>query len=775
MKNTTSETIGARACFFLAMVIAVLVWCSIQHARPPAASKHREPLSEFSAIRAMVYLGDIAKEPHPIASAENARVREYLINSIRALGMQVQTQSAVGLHSRGNGGAIGTVHNVIGRMPGTTPGKALLLMAHYDSVAKGAGAADDGASVAAILEVLRVLKMGPPLRNDVIVLFTDGEEVGLLGAEAFVSENPWAKDVGLALNFEYRGNGGPFLMFETTNDNGALVNGLSATSHPVANSLFYEIYKLLPNDTDMTVLKRYGIAGMNFAAIEGGSFYHTKLDSANGVSQESIQHSGEIMLDLAKHFGNISLNSIRAPNRVYFDFPGLGLVSYPVAWALPLLGIVVLAFATVITLGVRNGKVSIRRCIGATFLFLLVAILLAVIVQLTWSAISMMHPDYGAMVDPYNSQWYLLMFVALTIGCYIHILLGVRKWISHLEIACGAIGCWVLLLLAASVLVPGATYLLTWPLLPVLVVLAVLFSRYGNRILVNQRAALLLMAAVPALLIFSPLLRFIYIAVTARMISVVVLLLVLLLGIMTPMLSMLVRRHVLGLSLLATAGMFLVIASIASRFDADHPRPDNLFFAQDGNSGKAFWLSSDSRLDGWTKNFFPVNSVRKVVPEIFGDEDWKLWASSAPHIDAKAPSIKILEDRLGPEGRTLRLRIKSQRMAPELSVVIEDATVMNARVEGRSFTTTPQQNWYVNAFGFPSDGIRVDLTLKDSSRGKVRVTDRTEGLPGANVGERLPDSMNSAFGRGNTTQLVNTLVLRGVPESMANEEISALK
>jgi len=84
----------------------------------------------------------------------------------------------------------------------------VLLVAHYDSVPTGPGANDDGVGVATLLETARALTASAPLQNDVIFLFTDSEETGLLGAQAFVTEHLWAKEVEVVLNFEGRGNGG---------------------------------------------------------------------------------------------------------------------------------------------------------------------------------------------------------------------------------------------------------------------------------------------------------------------------------------------------------------------------------------------------------------------------------------------------------------------------------------------------------------------------------------------------------------------------------------
>ena len=80
------------------------------------------------------------------------------------------------------------------------------------------------------------------MKNDLILLFTDAEEAGLLGATAFMAQHPYAKEVGVALNFEARGSGGPVLMFETSNGNARLIQEFAQSApYPAANSLLYEI------------------------------------------------------------------------------------------------------------------------------------------------------------------------------------------------------------------------------------------------------------------------------------------------------------------------------------------------------------------------------------------------------------------------------------------------------------------------------------------------------------------------------------------------------
>ena len=203
--------------------------------------------------------------------------------------------------SRGSAHRAATVQNIVAKLEGTANTRAVLLVAHYDAAPYSLGASDDGAAIASLLETLRALKASAPLKNDVIFLATDGEEIGLLGASAFVQQHPWAKDVGVVLNFEARGDHGPSIMFQTSDGNGWLIDELAETvSRPVANSLSADIYKLLPNETDFTVFKQAGMNGLNFAYIEGVASYHSSLDNMANLDERSLQHHGMYALALAR-------------------------------------------------------------------------------------------------------------------------------------------------------------------------------------------------------------------------------------------------------------------------------------------------------------------------------------------------------------------------------------------------------------------------------------------------------------------------------------------
>ncbi len=186
-----ADSLAGPITFALLILIGVLAIRSIE---PPPVVDENAPATEFSATRAMRDVRGIAKKPHPLGSAENDRVREYLVGRLRELGANPEVQTAtVARHSLSGPDTWAVVNNIVAKIPGTQPTGAVMIVAHYDSVPSGPGAGDDAASVAAILETLRALKAdASPLRNDLVVLFTDGEELGLLGAQRFRRDVPSA-------------------------------------------------------------------------------------------------------------------------------------------------------------------------------------------------------------------------------------------------------------------------------------------------------------------------------------------------------------------------------------------------------------------------------------------------------------------------------------------------------------------------------------------------------------------------------------------------------
>src|ERR1700739_505116 len=200
-------------------LILLLAAFAIFKLKAPDALPATSPQSDFSAVRALAPIRAIASARHPIGSDANAKAREYVVEQLSALGMGPQVATAIGIYNGSGALVAGNTRDIVARLPAAANSGAIMLMAHYDSVPSGPRAADDASGVSAILETVRALKTGPPLRNDLIVLITDGEEAGLLGAEAFVASSSRMKDIDLLMNFEARGNHGPSLLFETSANN----------------------------------------------------------------------------------------------------------------------------------------------------------------------------------------------------------------------------------------------------------------------------------------------------------------------------------------------------------------------------------------------------------------------------------------------------------------------------------------------------------------------------------------------------------------------------
>ena len=308
-------------------VAAAAIWGTT----PPRALDEGAPADQFSAGRAKVHLQQIAREPHPIGTAANDRVRDYLVEQLRSLGADVQVETTVGITDARRQIYAGTVRNIFASIRGTANSQAVMLTSHYDSVPEGPGAADAGSGVVAILETLRALRSSGPLKNDLLVLITDGEEQGLIGAAGFVRDHPeLAARVGLVMNFEARGSSGPALLFETSDGNGWLTREFArAAPEPFASSLAYAVYKNLPNQTDMTVFKKAGFAGLNFAFNATVENYHTRLDTPENLDARSLQNLGTNALALTRHFGNLELPGARQPDRVYFNWFASRIIDYP--------------------------------------------------------------------------------------------------------------------------------------------------------------------------------------------------------------------------------------------------------------------------------------------------------------------------------------------------------------------------------------------------------------------------------------------------------------
>ena len=329
-------------------LLALAVWLLSHYQYDPhVAAPASAPAESFSSARAEATLATILgpERPHPVGSAENAAVRARIIDQFAKLGVQAKTYRAFTCNAwrKLSYVACATVTDIIAdAIPGE--GKAIVLLAHYDSVPAGPGASDDESGVATVLETVRALKArGGKSLHPVIAVISDGEEGGLLGANAFLQNDALKARVGVVVNVEARGTRGPSLLFQTSPGDGRLID-LYAKSVPTlaTSSLYAEIYKVLPNDTDLTLFIRAGFPSFNFAFADNVRYYHSPLDIRANLDPATLQMHGDNMLGVAGALEQTDFAALKGGNDVYISLFGTMLPRLPSSWALPLAAIVLI-------------------------------------------------------------------------------------------------------------------------------------------------------------------------------------------------------------------------------------------------------------------------------------------------------------------------------------------------------------------------------------------------------------------------------------------------
>lgn len=742
MSVTEVEKSRPRASRVKAILLAVCAWAfvvgvvalTISMQRPPSPVGASAQPSEFSSGRAMQHLKSIAREPHPIGSPAHAAVREYIVGELESLGLAPEVQQATAVSKAQRRTVAADVRNVVARMSGSGGGgEAVMLVAHYDSVMHSHGASDDGAGVAALLETARALKSGPAPRNDVIFLFTDGEELGLLGARAFVNEHRWSKDVKAALNFEARGSGGPVFMFETSERNGRLVGAVAdAAPAPFASSLMYQLYKFLPNDTDMSVFKQAGIAGLNFAYVDGLSHYHTPLDNLDTVDEGSVQHHGSYALALARSLGTQNLNELGAPDAVYFDIFGRKLVSYPQAWALPLAILCALGFAALTVFGLRRRKLKVSGLLLGFAALLSSVVVSAALVEGARFALRFFNRE-----APANENFVLVGFAALAVSATAAVYIFFVKRVNAGGLMAGALLMWVLLTLAASALLPGVSHIFAWPLLFGLLGFAYALTRGAEEGTAPTSALVACLYAIPAVVLLSANIYFLFLGLRLQLPALLVVLQVLLLGLLVPHIRLAVAsaRWLFPATAVAAGVVCLVIGGMAPARDRNHPQTDVVIYSSDADSGDAVWASVTKPTE-WSKQFFAQGSEVIALPGRFPNVDGKYLVSKAPAVELKSDELEVLGDETKDGVRTLKMRVASPRGARVVSLYVDPgaevlaATVGGQRVEYKQ-TGDEKLWWELTYAAFPREGAEVTLETKASGPLQVKVVSQSDGFPSA--------------------------------------------
>ena len=576
---------------------------------PQSVSKVEGSLSEFSTQRALKKLAVITKQPHYVGSENHEVVAEFLVKELQNLGLETSLQEGYTLTDWGN---LVKSKNILARIKGTANSKALLLLSHYDSAphSKSLGASDDGSGIVTILEGLRTyLHNNSQPKNDIIILFSDAEELGLNGAALFVTKHEWAKEVGLAINFEARGTSGPsYMLMEVNNGNAEMVRNFAKAKpkFPVSNSLMYSIYKMLPNDTDLTVFREEGkIQGLNFAFIDSHYNYHTAQDNLANLSPTTLKHQGTYLMSMLTYFGNIDLRKLEtSEDEVYFNTP-INFTHYPFSWNFPLIGLAFALFLAFVFIGIGKKVLHISDILRG-FVPLLISITTSGLLGfLGWKIVLLLYPQYQDILHgfTYNGHDYIIAFAALAlmISFFFYRKCTTETQVMNWSVA--PIFLWIVINLFISIYVPGGSFFI----IPVFGMLLA----FGFFIITQKTSLLLnLLFSIPALVIFIPFVITLPVGLGLKMLMGSTLLIALIFGLLLPVFGSFATKRVWATITFLVAVGFLINAHLKSDYSSEMAKPNSLLYVLNADTQTAIWASYDKNVDEWTKNYLG-NSPKK--------------------------------------------------------------------------------------------------------------------------------------------------------------------
>ena len=675
--------------FLSILIISLTVYVSFNDLIPSS----EKPLDkyDFSIENALDHLRIISKKPHYTGSEYHSVVRDYILNELKNMGLETEIQNQVVTRFC----CVGTnTSNIIGTIKGSSNGKSLVLLTHYDSRHHASfGASDAGSGVVTILEGVRsfLSKNTIPI-NDIHLVFTDAEEIGLLGAQAFVKNHSLVDNIGLVLNFEARGSGGPsYMLMETNGKNGVLISEFinAEPGFPAANSLMYSIYKMLPNDTDLTVFREQAnINGFNFAFIGDHFDYHTSLDSFERLDRNTLIHQADYIMSMLNHFSKINLSNLDSENDyVYLNFPILKMLHYPYSWIYPLLIFSIIFFLFIIYLGLAINKLSIQGILNGILALTISLFTCLSITIILWKTISYFNPDYADILHgfTYNGYYYITAFIFLNIFCLFSIYYRFFKNSSGLDLTIMPIGFWLIINVLISIYLKGAAYFI----IPVNLVLFSILLIYLSNFKGNKKMLLWTFFSVPLIYIFAPQLKMFPVGLGLDNLFITSFFLVLIFVLLLPVFSNFAFKNQIKNLTLLIAIVFFALAFLNNDYDVNSKKPNSILYYSDLDSKQSYWLSRNENLDEFTSQFFKKNESIQEASFFSSSSKYGTphkQSALADFIKFSSSDIQILKDTIVENKRNLQLKISPERKINKIDLTTDDPFVLNSMsVQGVEF------------------------------------------------------------------------------------------
>ncbi len=685
-------------------------------AQPPCPLSKDAPQDRFSGMRALDHSRAIMTEPHPAGSIAIEKVQKYIVDALASYGVEVEVDP---IHVN-EGRCIGVVENVMARIPGTGGQETFGLTAHYDSVAFGPGAADDGSGVVVMLETARLLKQGPPLKNDVVFIFTGDEEHGMGGASRSLHHR-WLQNLNVLLAFEARGNHGPAFMFETSAGNLPLMRELAACpgAPPESTSLMWEVHHRTPNNTDFGSMKHHGVLGYNVAFVGGLGYYHTANDNPAMLSPASLQHQGEYAVSLARHYGNSTEKMRQGEDAVFFNTLGYHLVVYPASWGLPIA--ILAGLMTLISLAYACWQKHVTLAgTGMALLRLVWAMALAGLT--TYVSLQLTYRFFYVYLT-YESLLYLLAFLFIAFSYALSEFQKTARRFGADAMLAAALVFWLIALGVLQYMLPAGSYAAAWPLIFGAGALAL-----GTWLKQRSRPGAALIAqtvlGLPALAFLVPGIQAFYYMGPGLTIIPCALLAIAGASLFAPAVCAVFgdrkwHRHVLE----ALGALLMIYGWLHNGYTPAHPKMSSLAYAVNFTTQKAAWLSTDDKPDAYTTQFFKNEYQRTSVKDLIPGRVETCLVADAPIAPIAPPQIDMLSDTTENGRRTVTLRYTSASHTEQSRlVVLSPGEVLAASAEDFGALREGKTPWDIDIPVMPrSSVITLSLTIPANQPLRLRV------------------------------------------------------
>lgn len=763
--------------FISFLIILVAIYYSFYSLTPSKNSSKNIPLTKFSTSRAYTKLETLAIKPHFVGSVNHNKVRDLLFKDLQKLGLHptIQTQMAINKKWR----SAANIQNIIARIKGTGNGKALLLLSHYDSSPHSSiGGSDDGAGIVTILEGLRAfLAKGTQPKNDIIIVFSDAEELGLLGATAFVKHHPWAKHIGLVINFEARGSGGPsYMLLETNGGNEKLIKQFSIAnpSYPDANSLMYSIYKMLPNDTDLTVFRKDGnINGFNFAFIGDHFDYHTAQDTPKRLDKKTLAHQGSYIMPLLSYFANADLTQLNSKNDdVYFNFPLFKLVHYPYSYIIPLFIIAIIWFLIALFFGLARGKLTFKG-IAIGFIPFLSSLISTILVGVYgWKLLLKIFPQYNDILQgfTYNGYTYIWTFSALFLGITLLTYKKYLKKYKKADLLIAPITCWLLLNLLIVIYLKGASFFIIPVYFSLWSLWIVLFSKKQKQ----QKILFTTILSIPLLLIFTPFIRQFPVGLGLKMIGISAFLIVFMVGLLIPFFAYLKKTKILIIIITLITIIGFIKSSANSTYSINRKKPNSVLYIYNADKNKAYWASYDNKVDEFTKQFLGTNPSHGDIEKSNVNSKYKTKLNlfkKAKVISLAKTKIEIISDTIINNYHSINMIIKPQRKTNRIELIANNTIhFIDFNVNGESsknnltspFVFDTKSNTQIVSYFFTKkdEEINLKFTIPKNEKPAITIYSSTYDLytnPNFKIKPRTPTMMPTPFVLNDATVIKQTI------------------